>query len=980
MTQLDATVTNRRQTTSIAPDLSQPRVLLVDDQPARLLTYEAILSGVGVTCVRANSGHEALERLLHDSFAAILLDVSMPQMDGFETARLIREHPRFERTPIIFVTGVHLTQLDTLRGYEVGAIDYIPVPVVPEILRSKVALLVELYKRRSELESLNQELERARHERDDHYRAIFEHPSELTTVLEAERDRTGRIFDWRYRDANTNALKFLGSAREDVIGRRVSEIMPERAAHLIPLWARVVSERKPHSYESSAGESVHMLSLFPIGENTIVVSGVDITSRSKAEQAVQRQFDASRAEKEWLSAVLNSMNEEVYFTDSKQCYTCANPAALREFGHEAVQGISVGTLVSGLEVYRADGTPRPVEEAPPLRALAGEIIRDEQQIVRIPRTGELRHRQVSSAPVRAADGEIIGSVSVVRDVTEQMRNEQAIAADLRHTRLLRDVAARIVADDNLPSVYEEILIAAISIAGADAGTIQLLDPATQELRFAALHGFTPEMSSHFERVDASSQSPCGMALARGERVFMDFDPTVPDPDGSNRLHYDYGLRSAQSTPLISRTGQPLGMFSTHWRETHRIAERELRFLDLLARQAADLIERTRSEETLRNSAQLLRDADRRKDEFIAVLAHELRNPLVPIRTGVELLRNSRARPEIVDTVWPMMERQVGHMVRLIDDLLDVSRITSGKIELQRQRVTLASVVGTAIEANRDAINTRGLDLVVNLSDPHAVVDVDPTRFAQVISNLLQNATKFTPSGGRITLAAGLELQTTVSTPQLVVKVSDTGVGISSDMLPRVFDLFAQSDVRGRGSHSGLGIGLALARRLIELHGGVIRAHSDGEGAGSEFTLRVPAPRVENKGDDSGCPASRTLDGIRVMVIDDNRDAADVMGLLVAGMGGEAHVAYDGLSALDAFRDFHAAVVLLDLGMPGMDGYETCRRLRRQFGSGVGIVALTGWGQESDRQLTRQAGFDAHLTKPAEPSKLEEVIRSLASAR
>jgi PAS domain S-box-containing protein len=802
MPQQDAPVAGRRSTASVASDSSQPRVLLVDDQPARLLTYEAVLSGVGVTCVKATSGVEALERLLRDTFAVILLDVSMPGMDGFETARRIREHPRFERTPIIFVTGVHVSELDALRGYEVGAIDYIPVPIVPEILRSKVALLVELYKRRSELESLNRDLEQTRRDRDEHYRAIFEHPSELTVVFEAERDAEGTIFDWRYRDVNSNALTFLGRTRDEVLGQRISEIMPERSPHLIKTWARVLDDRKPLTYEASFGSSTFMLSLFPIGENAIVTSGVDITARTKAEQEVQRQFDANRAEKEWLTAVLNSMNEEVYFTDTQQRYTYANPAALREFGHENVEGVSVGAIVSGLEVFRPDGTPRPIEEAPPLRALAGEIVRDEGQIVRVPRTGELRHRQVSSAPVRDASGEIIGSVSVVRDVTEQMRD-----------------------------------------------------------------------------------------------------------------------------------------------------------------------------------AQLLRDADRRKDEFIAVLAHELRNPLVPIRTGVELLRSSRSRPELIDTIWPMMERQVGHMVRLIDDLLDVSRITSGKIELQRQRVTLGSVVGIAIEANRDAINTRGLELVVNLSDPHSVIDVDPTRFAQVISNLLQNAAKFTQTGGRITLTAGLEALSVAHLPELVVKVLDTGIGISAEMLPRVFDLFAQSDVRGHGaSHSGLGIGLALARRLIELHGGEIRAHSDGAGHGSEFTLRVPAPGVDNAGDDACAQAARTLDGIRVMVIDDNRDAADMMGMLVSGMGGEAHVVYDGPSALDSFRGFHASVVLLDLGMPGMDGYETCRRLRRQFGSGIGIVALTGWGQESDRQLTHQAGFDAHLTKPAEPAKLEEVIRSLANAR
>jgi CheY-like chemotaxis protein len=285
------------------PDAGLPRVLLVDDQPARLLTYESILQGVGVACVRALSGKEALERLLQQTFAVILLDVSMPEMDGFEVARLVRTHPRFENTPIIFITGVHVNELDTLRGYAVGAIDYISVPIVPEILRSKVALLVELYRRRKDLEALNQELAAARE------RAETQHASALAAAE----------------------------------GRR---------------------------------------------------------------------------EREWLAAVLNSISDQVYFTDTEGRYTYANPAAVGESGREFQQGITVAEMAARLEMLRPDGSPRPLDESPPLRALRGEIIRNEEQILRLPVTGELRNHQVSSAPVRDAQGTIIGAVSVARDVTD----------------------------------------------------------------------------------------------------------------------------------------------------------------------------------------------------------------------------------------------------------------------------------------------------------------------------------------------------------------------------------------------------------------------------------------------------------------------------------------------------------------------------------------------------------------------------------
>jgi signal transduction histidine kinase len=557
-------------------------------------------------------------------------------------------------------------------------------------------------------------------------------------------------------------------------------------------------------------------------------------------------------------------------------------------------------------------------------------------------------------------------------VLERERAEEAIRRELKDTRLLRDVAARMIGDDDSSALFDEILAAAMTITEADAGTIQLLDRASNTLTFLSSRGFTPGISQHFARVSAESDSPCGLALARGERAFVEFtDNSTDAADSSNRLHFEHGLRCAQSTPLLSRSGRPLGMFSTHWCTLRSLTEREVRFLDLLGRQAADLIERSEAREALRASERELREADRRKDEFLAVLAHELRNPLVPIRTGVELLKRVSEQPGLVEKIRPMMDRQVRHMVRLIDDLLDVSRIATGKIALQRQPVILATLIGNVVEAHRSAISAAGLGLEMVLDDPHRLIEVDPTRFSQVIGNVLHNAIKFTPAGGRITISTQEERLQPSADLQLVLRIADTGIGIDKAQLPAIFGLFTQVHASSSSQYGGLGIGLALARTLVELHGGSIFAASAGAGQGTEFTVRIPVilPPVEP----AATPVRTSrLDGQRVLIVDDNVDSADSMALFVTQLGAEVRVSYDGTSALEHLREFDASLILLDIGMPGVDGYQTCERIRREKGALVRIVAITGWGKEEDRRRAAKAGFDAHLTKPVNPQHLAEL--------
>jgi signal transduction histidine kinase len=385
----------------------------------------------------------------------------------------------------------------------------------------------------------------------------------------------------------------------------------------------------------------------------------------------------------------------------------------------------------------------------------------------------------------------------------------------------------------------------------------------------------------------------------------------------------------------------------------------------------DITERKRAEEALQ-------EADRRKDEFLALLAHELRNPLAPIRTGLELIRLSGDTPQSVRRVRPIMERQVSQMVRLIDDLLDVSRIASGKIVLQRAPTPVSELVHSAIEAHRTAIDAAKIDLTVELPAQPCVIDVDATRFVQVLSNVLHNAAKFTPAQGTVRIA--VERRGAGDRPEVAVTISDTGVGISPDLLPRVFELFVQAEAATERTHGGLGIGLALARRLVVMHGGTIAAHSDGRGKGTAIVITMPVCEAVATGPPAA-PIDVSPVTSRVVIIDDNQDAARMMSMLVEQLGGSARMAHDALSGLAAVQQFEPDIVFLDIGMPGIDGYETCRRSRRQPSERhIVIVAVTGWGQSQDKQRALDAGFDAHLTKPVDPAEVASVLARVSGPR
>jgi signal transduction histidine kinase len=577
---------------SVAPGQGPANILLVDDNPARLLSYRAILSPLGENLIEANSGTEALRRVMEDEFAVILLDVNMPGMDGFETASLIHQHPRFARTPIIFVSAVNVSELDRLQGYKLGAVDYVMVPIIPEILRSKVMVLAELYRKRAELQSVNSR---------------------------------------------------LGVANDDL---------------------------------------------------------------ARANAALQAE-KASEVHK--LNQSLSASNTEL------------------------------------------------------------------------------------------------------------------------------------------------------------------------------------------ERINRSLQR--------------------------------------------------------------------------------EVLER-------RNVEDRLREADRRKDVFLATLAHELRNPLAPIQSALNARRLGSDGHAAGAELQGVIERQMRHLVRLVDDLLDVSRITRDRLDLRREPVDLADVVAVARESVQPLLDAVGQRLELDLPPVALPLDADPHRLAQVFANLLSNASKFSDEGGLVRLSAEVE-------GNLVrVRVRDSGIGLDAAQLSGVFELFAQVDNSLERARGGLGIGLTLARRLVELHGGEIVVVSPGLGQGSEFSVSLPM-RAADVATGQPVPlepaepatAAAAPRSLRVMVVDDNHDSADMLALSLRLMGHEVRAFYDPLEVVDAARAFHPDLAFMDVGMPVLNGFDLAGRLRAQPWPDPGqprLVALTGWGQEDDRRRSEQAGFDEHLVKPAELETIERVCREAAA--
>lgn len=594
--------------------------------------------------------------------------------------------------------------------------------------------------------------------------------------------------------------------------------------------------------------------------------------------------------------------------------------------------------------------------------MEGETLWFEDQEFALTRNGfvEQVFASFSTSPIRAEAGEIAGVFCVCSETTRKIRSQQdrlrLLDAIGEATRLADEPQAIMEHSTRLLGEYLKVT----RVAYAD------LEPDND--RFTIRHDWRVEGAISTVGVYSldlfGSRATSNLRIGR-TLMIDDVDRELTAEDGANMFNR-IGIKAIICCPLVKQ-GRLVAMMAVHQEQPRTWSADDVALVETVVDRCWAHIERVRSMEALR-------EADRRKSEFLATLAHELRNPLAPIRNALELLRLSGDKPAMLERVRGTMERQVDQMVHLINDLLDIARISSGKMVLQIERVDMQSVIASAVETSLPLIEAGGHELALDLPDAAIWVDVDTVRLSQVLSNLLSNASKYTPHHGRIAISAR------VSGDAVVIDVSDTGIGIATHDLERVFDMFSQAPHSIGISKGGLGIGLSLVRRLVSLHGGSVSASSAGAGHGSTFTIRLPCMSAAPAGtpvsvaEPPGVAANAVQ--LRILVADDNADAADTLSLVLREKGHEVHVAYGGEDAVRMGTSIVPDLVFLDLGMPHIDGYEAARALRALPAlAEARLVALTGWGAQEDRARTRAAGFDAHLLKPAMPEALDAVLAS-----
>ena len=610
---------------------------------------------------------------------------------------------------------------------------------------------------------------------------------------------------------------------------------------------------------------------------------------------------------------------------------------------------------------------------------AEEAVIQEYRVVRP--DGETIWIRDRGFPIHDEQGNLLWIGGIAEDITERKQTEATLAADLKDTQMLRNLSVRLATENDIQVLYDEILAAAITFIRADAGTIQIFDEASQDLLLLASHGFERTMTEYFYCVDASSHTPYGIALARGKRAFVDFDVPDEDPDGSLHKHVEAGYLSGQSTPLISRSGKPIGMVSTHWCQHYQPSERQLRFLDLLARQAADLVDRKLSEaerERLLANEQTARTeaerANRIKDEFLVIVSHELRSPLNSIVGWTALLQTQKLDRDTTTQALDTIARNAKLQSELIEDLLDVSRFLRGKLSLNITTIDLAQTIRSAIETVQLTAQSKLIQIQSKLEPSVGIVSGDPNRLQQVFCNLLSNAIKFTPSGGQVKVC----IEEFGSTARIIV--SDTGKGIHPNFLPHVFDYFRQENGATTRQHGGLGLGLAIVYHIVQLHGGTIKADSLGEGQGATFTVELPVTNSsqQEQKNISSEPAL-SLSGIKVLVVEDDPDTREFMAFLLQQRGARAIAVDSAQAALNTLTHSQPDVLLSDIGMPEVDGYMLLRQIRSlppEQGGNIRAIALTAFAGEIDYQKAMSAGFQQHLAKPVEPDELVKTILSL----
>jgi len=754
--------------------------------------------------------------------------------------------------------------------------------------------------------------QRRAHEARARLAAIVEYSGDAIVT----KDLNGIIQSW-----NRSAEELFGYKPEEIIGKPVTTIIPpelhdEEQRILDRIRQGRPSVRLETTRLTKDGRRLSVsVSISPLRDSEGRVTGAAKVLHDVTEIVATRETLAR--ERELLATTLASIGDGVIVTDAEGRVTFLNAEAERLTGWSSAdaQGQALPTVFSIINEQTRQKVESPVDQVFRVGMVAGLA----NHTVLISKDGTERAIEDSAAPIRLQGKTLSGVVLVFRDATERRAAEGRLRASEQQFRLMADAAPVLIwrsGTDKLCTWFNKRWLEFVG------RTME------QELGNGWAENVHPE---DFDR--------------RLETYVTSFDARRPFEmiyrlrrhDGEWRWLRDNG------DPLYETSGEFTGYIGS----------------------CVDVTENIRAEEQRRDEAH-------RKDVFLAILSHELRNPLAPIRMAIGMLR--RLGPPIpeLQELRNIIERQTAQLSRLLDDLLDVSRIASGKIVLRKERILLGFAISSAVESAEHIIRTRDQQLRVSTPEEPIYLDADLGRLAQLFTNLLQNAAKYTEKGGTITLEAEREGK------DAVVRVRDTGIGIAPEQLNRVFEMFAQVDQSLTRGEGGLGVGLSLSKTLVELHGGRIEAKSAGMGKGSEFTVRLPilegADRAARSEEDSG--ASRTGNGVRILVADDNEDSAALLAWSLRHTGHDVRTAMDGVAAVETAASFHPQLAILDIGMPRLNGYEAARQIRAQSGADVVLVAMTGFGQEEDKHRAMEAGFNYHLTKPVDLSTIEKLVAQL----
>jgi PAS domain S-box-containing protein len=690
----------------------------------------------------------------------------------------------------------------------------------------------------------------------------------------------------------------------------------------------------------------------PIQSEEGTITGVVLVFRDVTE--ARRSIEARLH----LAAIVEASDDAIISNNLDGIIVSWNQGAERLYGYRAEEVIGKPLAILT--------PPDHLNELPQIlsQIRRGERL-DHYETVRTCKDGRRVDVSLTISPIKDASGKIVGASKIAHDITARKRQEAELRFLAESSKLLAELL-------DVPSTLQKVAGLAVPHF-ADWCTVDLLDPDGSLRRLAVAHVDPAKIQLAHELHRRYPPDPKGSrgvwhVLRTGRSELL---AEIPDSllvetiQNAERLRIlrELGLTSYMGVPLTVR-GKPIGVITFVTAESgRRYGPDDVRLAEDLAQRAAVAIENARLYSELK-------ETDRRKDEFLAMLAHELRNPLAPIRNALHIMKMPGANGEDIENARQMTERQVQYMVRLVDDLLDVSRIMRGRIELRKELVELATVLVHAVETAQPMIDARGQQLIVSVPPDSLRLEADATRLTQVVANLLHNAAKFSQRSGRIWLTAEREGK------EAIVRVRDEGAGIRAELLAHIFELFVQGERTLERSQGGLGIGLTVVQKLVELHGGSITAHSEGPGKGSEFILRLPGltDLAKPAQSESGVHAVQVSTTRRVLVVDDNVDAAESIAMLLQLWGHDVRLAHNGPEALKAAEQYQPDIIVLDIGLPGISGYEVARQLRQQprFRE-TRLIAMTGYGQEEDFRRSMDAGFDQHVTKPVDPDDLQRLL-------